>query len=94
MAMLVGSRAIPRVLLTSCAALLHGFDTRTDPLLNALIVAYSMEQITQNMALAALALVDDVMGNEVTEIEGSKWLDGGVCVHMTCADVTLTRSHV
>ena len=44
-AKLVVSRAIPRVLLTSCAALLHGFDTRADPLLDALIVFYSMEQV-------------------------------------------------
>lgn len=36
-----------------------------------------VSQVTQNMALAALALLDDVMGNEVTEIEGSKWLEGG-----------------
>jgi hypothetical protein len=79
-----------RVLLTSCAALLHGFDTRKDPLLNALIVCYSLEQVTQGMALAALALLDDVMGNDESNTDsnaktgngesgnGKNWLDGGL----------------
>jgi hypothetical protein len=79
-----------RVLLTSCAALLHGFDTRKDPLLNALIVCYSLEQVTQGMALAALALLDDVMGNDESSTDsnaksgngesgnGKNWLDGGL----------------
>jgi hypothetical protein len=76
-----------RVLLTSCAALLHGFDTRKDPLLNALIVCYSLEQVTQGMALAALALLDDVMGNDDVssnaksdnaKSNGKNWLDGGL----------------
>ena len=49
-------------------------------------------QVTQNMALAALALLDDVMGNEVTEIEGSKWLDGGIVACYT-SNTAYMRQH-
>ncbi len=57
------NRILPRLLLPSMAAVLCGFDIRTDGFLNAVVGAYAMNHLTREKALSMLAFVDEILGS-------------------------------
>ncbi len=54
---------LPRLLLPSMAAVLCGFDMRTDKFLNAIVGAYAMNHLTREKALSILAFIDEILGS-------------------------------
>ncbi len=57
------NRILPRLLLPSMAAVLCGFDMRTDKFLNAIVGAYAMKHLTREKALSILAFLDEILGS-------------------------------
>eukprot|EP01084_Bolivina_argentea_P155959 271765_1 len=57
------NRVLPRLMISSMAAVLCGFDIRTDTFLNAIVGAYAMSHLTREKALSMLAFVDEILGS-------------------------------
>ncbi len=57
------NHVLPRLLIPSMAAVLRGFDIRTDKFLNAIVGAYAMSHLTREKALSMLAFVDEILGS-------------------------------